>query len=999
MSRNNPNAYAVPLTPVTPVWAAAQNSGGNARSRLLPSAIEMTTPPQSIQRKFPDVKMETSSQGLAVNAHHGNMHVMPSHMAQDPRELDPAGSSDMYNSQSMAPMPHFAPMVPGVRPTSYPMVDPMGVPSVNMMPEQPKGNSRERSKSTPGKIVKQKKVTPRKSNPMPLYPLQTTGGMMMGSPSGTQEMQPPLTLPMEVPVSRTSSTDAHAGSHVGPYSDTLSSSASTLSAGESGNGISSSPATSDIYTAYNNYILRQATEDKSKVVWSPEVEAAFMEALWLIPCDSRKILVEQRGRGRNELIADYLQLKLNEVRTRKQVSSHLQVLKKLLINDAEFLRIVGPKKENDKNGEQGDSRSRAGAPPETAVTTIQQLIDNMRVAKQHEPKPQFLLQAEANLQESRKQHRNSASMGSTPAMPPRSVHSQSFDGSQSSVAPQPGFSTQASEAPHGDPQRSVPHNSMNTHPEFYQHQHPPSGYNSTSQYGPGYGFRQPHSAHNAVQPPSQSHENSASAMHYQQHPSNFPSFDHSHQFGPAVPHYDQSHIPHLQGHKVLDNEPPLKHPRPVHAQDMDPNDIEQHIIPPSVSVPPQDMCINVTASPRRGHNHHHHHRSTSRSIDFGGDQLVPTQFIMTRKPSEDLPNSFTYTRLIRAAYSSPSREIPVESLLSKYPELEKMYNEQQLEDVKIVQATASLHVKPAKGSYASHVQYAIASDQPNPLQHRYMVRTVITSRHKDLLRCEMPCMFQALTGRPFEQDQELINVPFLSDFWSDFLARLNDSSPEYTQAALSALNVFQAVYRIGSDGEKLCFIGLYQFNSVPDEFSARTRFTKVRGVSNNKMAPMPSLSDSFPQHTTAPHFLVNNSNGADGNTSSISGSNTRETPDEGSNNDTTMSIKEPATPTRSGTNNQLTLGENTPRPLSTPSLFGLGTPGLGAFLNCESPGIFASPRRLNHMDHMDFNGFSYPINMNNESRGSPRSSKFEIQRAMSAFEPSGWDDMQEWIYR
>lgn len=988
MSRNNSNTYAVPLTPVTPVWAAAQNAGGNARSRLLPSAIEMTTPPQSIPRKFPNVKAEAGEQNIHVNAHSAGMQGIPANMIQDARELDRADQSELYH-QTMAPMPQFAPMVPGVRPTSYPLVDPMGIPNLGPMQDQPQGGSRERSKSTPGKVMKQKKVTPRKSNPVPLYPLQTTGGMLMGSPSGTQEMQPPLSLPTGIPVSRTSSTDAHAGSHAGPYSDSLSSSASTLSAGEATSG----PSSPDIYTAYNNYILRQATEDKSKVVWSPEVEAAFMEALWLIPCDSRKILVEQRGRGRNELIADYLQLKLNEVRTRKQVSSHLQVLKKLLINDSEFLSIVGPKKENEKSGEQGDSRGRA-APPETAVTTIQQLIDNMRVAKQHEPKPQFLLQAEANLRESQMQRRLSAS---TPALPSRPMVSQGFDervGSSHSSGPQSSgpqsFDSQSGVG--GVQQSSGLQHIGNTHPEFYPRQQ--SSYDGSGQYTSGYDFQHPQNPHHPVQNLNQNHhQNPASAMQYQQ-ASRFPPFNHSHQFGPAVPQFNQSHSQHVQDHKVLGDEPPLKHPRPVHAQDMDPNDIEQHIIPPSVSVPPQDLCINVSTSPRRGH----HHRSTSRSIDFGSDQLVPTQFMMTRKANDDLHNSFTYTRLIRAAYSSPSREIPVESLLSRYPELEKMYNEQQLEGVKIVQATASLYVKPTKGSYASHVQYAIASDQPNPLQHRYMVRTVITSRHKDLLRCEMPCMFQAITGRPFEQDQELINVPFLSDFWSDFLARLNNSSPEYMQAALSALNVFQAVYRIGSDGENLCFIGLYQFNSVPDEFSARTRFTKVRGVSNNKMAPLPSLADSFPQHTTVPHFMHPN-NGTDANDSSMTASNSRATPDECANNDTTINIKEPATPTRSGSNNQLTLGENTPRPLSTPSLFGLGTPGLGAFLNCDSPGIFASPRRLNHLEHVDFNGFSYPINMNNESRGSPRSSKFEIQRAMTAFEPSGWDDMQEWIYK
>ncbi|GMF67291.1 unnamed protein product [[Candida] boidinii] len=90
------------------------------------------------------------------------------------------------------------------------------------------------------------------------------------------------------------------------------------------------------------------TGDMACEIWCNDVENSFLEALSIIPKKGlTKIKLGGCTYGRNELISRFIKAKTGKTRTRKQVSSHIQVVKNLG-KDTEVVDLIvnGPTGEN-----------------------------------------------------------------------------------------------------------------------------------------------------------------------------------------------------------------------------------------------------------------------------------------------------------------------------------------------------------------------------------------------------------------------------------------------------------------------------------------------------------------------------------------------------------------------------------------------------------------------------------------------------------------------------
>ncbi|KAI9806431.1 MAG: hypothetical protein M1833_003618 [Piccolia ochrophora] len=104
---------------------------------------------------------------------------------------------------------------------------------------------------------------------------------------------------------------------------------------------------------YQQYRARQKRDGAQNrdPVWPDNVEDSFKAALALIPpIGRRKLPKNGKPRGRNELIVDYIMMKNPATKdiTRKQVSSHIQVLRSLMKMNAAFMKLVTPMDTSDK---------------------------------------------------------------------------------------------------------------------------------------------------------------------------------------------------------------------------------------------------------------------------------------------------------------------------------------------------------------------------------------------------------------------------------------------------------------------------------------------------------------------------------------------------------------------------------------------------------------------------------------------------------------------------
>lgn len=294
-------------------------------------------------------------------------------------------------------------------------------------------------------------------------------------------------------------------------------------------------------------------------------------------------------------------------------------------------------------------------------------------------------------------------------------------------------------------------------------------------------------------------------------------------------------------------------PHPVTPKYIMPNSQQQNI-------PPEWFVSQLSTPPQRRVHGHGHRRTTSASVDFGHDRVIPSAFKMMSTTNHKV---HTYTRLMRPQVESPIRAQAFEFLSQRFPHIARMHAQGELpESATVLHASVRMDItaKPesepilSAGAFMADAQFIVHNPQPSQLMrspasridfqrvpnHMWHCVTSIASMGKTLLNITdvVTVREELLAGT------ERLCVSFTNDFWAPFLAgfyqpNVTSAAKKDPDAAIGAITVTQTFYKVERDNtSRLEFMILYEFERVHDPFSARTVFRRVRVPRAHKQEDM-----------------------------------------------------------------------------------------------------------------------------------------------------------------